>query len=187
MTTYIEKEADRLHQSRLARQQAAIREIEMATAEQTAAFKEASQPLADLLAEDEADENVQRRAAVEALEGLWEAREARKLYEALEKSSRQAVDAFFQGHPEERELFDNEKGYRAHFRSGGTTDLYDSALAVKERNPALYRRLEELGCLGIDEKMVKNAIQKGWITTGDIEHIRHQIERTPSLLVDKTG
>lgn len=144
--------------------------------------------LKEIAQEIEEDENAARRAAVEALEKLWQAREARKAYEAFEKSARTSIDAFFQMNPEESEVRDDELGYRAYYRSGGESEVYDTVAAIKGRNKDLYKRLKELGAVSeaLDTSVVKDAIAKGLLMPMDVEPFRHRKERTPSLMVERT-
>jgi hypothetical protein len=84
-------------------------------------------------------------------------------------------------------LHDEEHGLVAEMRPGGSTEIYDAAAAIKERDEPLYRRLEELGCFSIDASAVKAAVQKGWLTASDVAPFKHSLERSPSLTVRKVN
>ena len=143
--------------------------------------------LEDMIAGVDAEELDARRAAVEALAPAYRYKQERLAATDSEKLAQEPIRAFFQVHPEERELWDDERGLKAVMRPGGFTPGYDAPAAIKEREASLYRRLEELGCFALDDKAVKNAIAKGWLAKADLEPFSHQIAKSDSLVVDRVA
>lgn len=88
-------------------------------------------------------------------------------------------------HPDEKELVDQEWGLKAFMQFGGRTTHFDKPSAIKERNPQLYKRLEELGVFQIDKDLVEKAIADGQLSRGDLFGYAHEGERTPTLQVKK--
>lgn len=135
-----------------------------------------SQELADSLAVDE------ERRLVEALDDIRTLRDAinhtKKSLAEEELPVRQWLER------KGGELVDGEKGWRAYLQEGLGWN-YEKAQVIAERDPSLYRRLVELGCLLVDPKAVEQALQKGWLTTGDVERWRVRVVRTTTLQVVK--
>lgn len=142
----------------------------------------------DFTAVVEEEELFVRRQAIEAIEALYNVRAAKHAYENEEKAARMVIDAYFQSHPDEREIFDEEKGYKVWLKPGGESEVYDTVLAIKGRNKPLYKRLKELGAVSeaLDTDKVKEAIKNGLLMPVDIDGFRHKKERTPSLMVERT-
>ena len=135
--------------------------------------------------EVEEDELQVRREAVESIKTLWGVKQGRIAFEREEKQARVILDNWFRTHPDEARIDDLEHNLYAELRPGGFTTVYEAPAAIKERDPSLYRRLEELGCFTLDDALVKNAVAKGWLAAGDIEHYQHEIARSPSLRVER--
>ena len=136
-------------------------------------------------AEVEEIENADRREAEASIKALWVVRKERNDWAEAEKATRVPLDNFFRSHPDERELKDPEGGYRAYLRSGGKSVNYDAPSAIKERDPVLYRRLEELGIFAIDGAKLELALKSGQLVKRDIEGYVREGERTPALLVEE--
>jgi hypothetical protein len=90
---------------------------------------------------------------------------------------------YFKTHPDETELIDSEWGLRAYMQPGGRTNVYEHPNVVRETNPKLYARLEQLGVFRFDDDAVKKALADGLLTHGDLEGFAHEGSRTPSLQV----
>ena len=130
----------------------------------------------------DAEELSEERAAVDAIKVVFGLRQGQRELKKQEDIERVPLDNYFRIHPDVR--LDDELRV-AFMRSGGMTTKYDAPSAIRERNPALYRRLEELGCFRIDSDRVADALVAGWITPGDIEPYRTKGERNPSLIIEE--
>jgi hypothetical protein len=128
------------------------------------------------------EEKDSERAALEAVEPLFVNRKAAAYYEAEAKRLDPIVRQWLNDHDGER-LFDSERGFVAYLESGGESVHYEKAAIIKARDKALYKRLDELGCLTIDPAAVKEAIGKGWLHKSDLEPWTQTGQRTPRLQV----
>jgi hypothetical protein len=150
----------------------------------------------DFAAQVDEEDLAARRAAVEAIKPLYDwklgeknvEKEIRKIDPKgkdgrYDYGSSGVLRRWLMDHDEP--LHDEEHGLVAEMRPGGSTEIYDAAAAIKERDEPLYRRLEELGCFSIDASAVKAAVQKGWLTASDVAPFKHSLERSPSLTVRK--
>ena len=136
-------------------------------------------------AEVEELENADRREAEASIKVLHGVRQGRRAFELEEKAARVPLDNFFRTHPEEKELIDTEAGLRAYLRSGGKSINYDAPSAMKERDPVLYRRLEELGCFAIDGAKLELAFKSGQLVKRDVAGYVSEGEKTASLMVEE--
>ena len=130
-------------------------------------------------------ESADRRAAEESIKVLHGVRQGRRAFELEEKAARVPLDNFFRTHPEEKELIDPEAGLRAYLRPGGKSMSYDAPSAIKERDPVLYRRLEELGCFAIDGAKLELAFKSGQLVKRDVAGYVSEGERTAALIVEE--
>lgn len=144
-------------------------------------------------AEVEAEELEERRRAIDDMHHIYEWRQTEKAV----KAELAAVDAsasdyskmsplrrWLIDHEGER-LHDDERGLTAWLQPSGSTDVYDTPLAVRERMPDIFQRLLELDCLRIDADRVKAAIRESRLEAADIVPFRHSVARTPSLKVER--
>lgn len=143
----------------------------------------------EVAAEDLAD----RRRAVEDIHHLYEWRQTEKAIKeqlaavdanASDYSKMSPLRRWLIDHEGER-LFDDERGLSAWLQPGGTTDVYDTPLAIRERQPDIFQRLLELDCLRVDADRVKAAIKDSRLAAADVAGFRHGLLRTPSLKVEK--
>lgn len=143
--------------------------------------------------EVEAGDREDERKAIAIIKPLWEVRQAKTFYDkevakldpsASDYGKMSPLRRWLLDHPGE-ELADAEAGLVAKLRSGGSSDIYDAPSAIKNRNPELYERLEELGCFAIDRDKLKLAFTAGLIAPGDLQGFVSTGERTPSLIVEK--
>lgn len=139
--------------------------------------------LAQQGAEVEQDELADERKAIEAIIPYADAKKAASLYEAEAKRLREPIDNWFLLHPDEPQLVDHERGRFVYFRSGGTEQVYDAVLAIKDKSPGLFERLLILGCLVVDGKAVQQAIKDGLLMAGDVQPFVHLREKTRALMV----
>lgn len=134
-----------------------------------------------------------RREAVEAIRPLYEWREQRRMSEAGEKNydpsasdytKMGALRRWLLEHEGER-LHDDESGLVAYLspRSGATH--YASTLELREKAPELLDKLLLLGCLSVDDKRVRDAMQRGELTKDELASWSHPTDGTPSLRIEK--
>ena len=90
---------------------------------------------------------------------------------------------FFLTHPDDKDLTDPELGLRAYMQKGDRETWYDPAWEIKQQNPRLYARLEELRLLTVDHKAVMLALKNGSLTHGDLAGYVHDGEGSPKLQV----
>jgi hypothetical protein len=141
-----------------------------------------------------ADEDLAaRRAAVEQIAPLFGTRQGKHAFEREEKTLDPSSSEYGKfGHlrrwltdHEGERLYDVERGLVAYLQDGGSTDGYATASEIKERDEALYRHLEELGCLSLDATMVKARVASGHLGEKEIEPFKHRLARSQSLKVEK--
>lgn len=82
-------------------------------------------------------------------------------------------------------LYDEETGLEARLVPGGSEIKYDLPSAIRGRDAALYRRLEELGLFALDSKRVAEALKAGQLAAIEIEPFRRVSERTARLVITK--
>lgn len=144
--------------------------------------------------EVEEEENERRRQAVEAIKPLYDLRKVQREVEArireldprgsggFDHGSAGVLRRWLLDH-EPAPLEDGEHGLLARLR-WRKDYVYEAASVIRERDPTLYRRLEELGCLTIDEAQLRRAIAQGWLHSADLEPFRMEV-RTAVLLIEE--
>lgn len=139
--------------------------------------------LDNLRREIEAEEAQANLEAIKAIKGY----DVERANEAQDKARKDAhgntLREWFKRNPDETELVDHEWQLRAFMQPGGRTNVYEHPNVVRETNPKLYARLEQLGVFRFDDDAVKKALADGLLTHGDLDGFAHEGSRTPSLQV----
>lgn len=139
--------------------------------------------LARLIAETDAEEAQADANAVAAIKAYDVERANEQQAKAQKDAAGNVLRDYFKTHPDETELVDHEWGLRAFMQPGGRTNVYEHPNVVRETNPKLYARLEQLGVFRFDDDAVKKALADGLLTHGDLDGFAHEGSRTPSLQV----
>ncbi len=140
-------------------------------------------PLAGFLSDLDDEEKDSRLAAIAAIKPFDVERANEKTAEAAKETQGKVLRQFLLTHPNDKDLVDHEWNLRAYMQKGDRSTWYDPAWEIKEQNPRLYARLEELRLLTIDHKAVKLALANGSLTHGDIAGYVHEGEGSPKLQV----
>ena len=140
-------------------------------------------PLAGFLADLDTEEKDARLAAIAEIKHFDSERANEKTAEIEKDKAGLVLRNFFLTHPDDKELVDSEWGLRAYMQKGDRSTWYDPAWEIKQANPRLYARLEELRLLTVDHKAVKLALANGSLTHGDIAGYVHEGEGSPKLQV----
>lgn len=141
-------------------------------------FLDASGELADDL-----DLSLQRKL-VEDLDELTLSKAARDSYTRDYEAKSGPYRAWLADHPGES-IVDGEKDLIATLDNGGTSHVYDLPSAMEARDPALYRRLVELGCLAWDKARIEKAVEDGLLLASDINPWRTTKGLTPKFYAGK--
>lgn len=139
-------------------------------------FIEKSQELSDELGRDT------ERELVESLADIRDIRDAMSQTRRTLSEAELPVKQWLEFHDE---LVDGEKGLRAYLTESRGFN-YEKLAVIQEADPSLYRRLEALGCFEINPEAITTALQKGWLTVGDIERWRFAKVTATVLHVDRT-
>lgn len=73
---------------------------------------------------------------------------------------------------------------RLQARSGGR--VYADVLEMQAKVPDLVAKLLTLGALQIDDKRLRDLLQRGVLTKGEMASWCHEINGTPALLIERT-
>src|SRR5690348_7183130 len=98
-----------------------------------------------LIADVNAEEAQADRDAIASIKSYDVERANEQQAKAQKDAHGNTLRDYFKLHPEERELVDSEWGLRAFMQPGGRVNVYEHPNVVRETNPKLYARLEQLG------------------------------------------
>ncbi|MDR7495298.1 MAG: hypothetical protein QN190_14135 [Armatimonadota bacterium] len=124
-------------------------------------------------------DNTRRAILADVLPEYLAARAERLAAEKRERRAAELLRSWLRANGE-RELIDAETGLGVRLRERQGAPAYD-AVAIRERDPALWQRLVDLGCVAVDHRAVRAQERAGQI--GGLDPYRIPGSVTEALIV----